>query len=158
MPNPIYHLQEALKAVLKIGTKNSVHGIDLSPSIAAEFVLKALDYDLRPGEFQQFDTPANRRIRNSLLTTYGEVPYYLPYISAASLVLGLKEAGHHKRARSVFQEYGVVPQKVQSNYKMFPILEELRVATQALIDDEITAEMFRDVMRMTTLENSPINL
>ena len=158
MPNPIHHLQPALTAVLKVGSKNSVHDIDLSPSITAEFILKALDYDLRPGEFQQFDTPANRRIRDSLLTTYGEVPYYLPYVSAVSLVLGFKEAGHHKRARSVAREYGVVPQKMQSSYKMYPILEELRAATQALLDDEITTEMFRDVIRMTTLENSPLNI
>ena len=155
MPNPIHHLQPALAAVLNIGSKNSVHNIDLSPSITAEFILKALDYDLRPGEFQQFDTPANRKIRDSLLTTYGKVPYYLPYVSTISLVLGLKEAGYHKRAKSVAREYGVVPQKMQGSYKMHPILEELGVATQALLDDEITLEMFRDIIRMSTLENSP---
>lgn len=141
-PSPIIDLQTATRAVLRVGASNRVYDLTLPPAYAAELVLRALDYDLRPNlKFIQADPGPSRTRRKALIMRYGSVDYWRPSLSAVSLIYGLVKLGHREKAHAIYHEYGVAPHST-AEYVMLPLVEHLRDAVSQLLTDRMNVKQF----------------
>lgn len=146
MPDPIYELRPGVAAVLRVGNKNRIYDRLIPPTYAVELALRSMDFDHRLGaSFVQSDPGGGRHKKAVLMTTYGEVNYWRPAISAASLVYGLVKAGHMGRARAVYSEFGVVPQS-NATYVMLPLAQNIDSFVKQLIDGVLNPTTFSAVV------------
>ena len=145
-PNPIVELRTATRAVMRLGAANTVYDKSLPPAYAAELVLRALDYDLRPSpKFIQAELGSSRLKRNSLFTQYGDVSYWRPCLSAVSLIYGLVKAGHIATAQAVFHEFGVSPYST-AEYAMLSLVDHVRTTTSKLLAGQIDPKIFSTLL------------
>ena len=140
--NPVVELQTATRAIMRVGATSSVYDLTLPPAFAAEQVLRALDYDLRPRvKFSQAALGSDRLKKARLLTKYGEVNYWRPCLSAVSLIYGLVKLGQVENAQAIFHEYGVAPFS-SAEYAMLPLLEHVRATTTKLLLGQVNPTDF----------------
>lgn len=142
LPDPIIELQSATRAVLRVGASNNIYNLVLPPTYAAELVLRALDYDLRPSpKFVQADPGPSRHKRADMLVKHGEVNYWRPSVSAVSIIYGLIKAGHRDQAHAVYHEYGVAPYS-NAEYAMLPLVEHLNTSVGKLLMGRLDIRQF----------------
>lgn len=141
-PGGVRELKGSVSAVLEVGARSRVYGIDLPPLLASELALRALGFDNnRSVSFIQADVGRDRKKRNALQAKRGDLTFYRPVLSAVSLIYGLVKLDELERARSIYADYGVSP-KSTAEYKMQPVLENVDRAVQALLNKELSVEAF----------------
>ena len=142
MPDNIAELQNSVEGLLKVGHRNEVYGIHLPPSLAAELVLRSLDFDLRPNvNFVQSDPGPSRNKAARLRIEYGEVDYWRPCTSAVKILYGLVKAGYLDTANAVYHEFGVSPRS-SSGYPMLPLVEMVDAAVSDLLAQKTSPDVF----------------
>ena len=145
-PQPIPELKTATQAVMRLGMSNRVYDLDLPPTYAAELVLRAVNYDLRPGsKFIQAELGSSRWKKQRLFVQYGDVKYWRPSLSAVSLIYGLMKAGYRERAYAVYHEFGVAPYST-ADYPMLPLVEYVRAQTSELLTGQIDVKTFSSLL------------
>ncbi len=141
-PGGIRELKGSVSAVLEVGVRSRVYGIDLPPLLASELALRALGFDNnRSVSFTQADVGRDRKKRNALQAKRGDLTFYRPVLSAVSLIYGLVKLGELEQARSIYADYGVSPRST-AEYKMQPVLENVDRTVQALLNKGLSIEAF----------------
>ncbi|MGL4608765.1 MAG: hypothetical protein ACRCYY_03635 [Trueperaceae bacterium] len=140
MPNGIEDLQEATRALLRIGKRNICYGETIPPAYAAELALRSLGFDEWPN-FSQAEIGKGRLKRNVLQGKWGNTTYVKPALSIVPIVYGLVKSGHLDQAKSVYIEYGVTPH-TKSEYAMLPLLDRIDELLRSLVTGKCSIEMF----------------
>lgn len=146
VPDPLPEMGSASQGILDTHL-NEAYGIQFPPVLACELVLRSLDLDLY-GLVSDVDIGKRRGIRESLRTMYGEVPYYLPVLSAVKLANALfkyDSNSYDSKAFSLLVRYGITP-STSADHPMRDLIKKVEDVTKDLMDKQITTKDFRDAL------------